>query len=150
MAAAKSDNAKGWALFGAVETGDLHAVAIQVLNGARVNWRNEYASGRTALMTAAARGHDDVVRFLIDRGADLDVQDTHGQTALMSAAYKSKPRVVRTLMKRGADPDLRSRLGKTARDMCFTDNCRQLLDQGVVFQRWLRRRELVVWGRRPR
>lgn len=119
MAAAKSDNAKGWALFGAVETGDLHAVAIQVLNGARVNWRNEYAvsstvrfaaaparaarrrdpapachvraatcakrrarchaglqSGQTALMTAAARGHDDVVRFLIDRGADLDVQDT--------------------------------------------------------------------------
>ncbi len=42
--------------------------------------------GRTALMTAAERGHAEVVEMLVGRGADQTVRDKSGKTALDLAA----------------------------------------------------------------
>lgn len=41
--------------------------------GANVNMRGP--EGETALHLAAAGGHHDVVKFLLNEGADVDVQD---------------------------------------------------------------------------
>jgi ankyrin repeat protein len=38
--------------------------------------------GKTALFRAAVFGHTDVVRLLIERGADLEAHGTDGRTAL--------------------------------------------------------------------
>ena len=38
--------------------------------------------GQTALFSAAGRGWTEVVRFMIEHGADVDVADVHGKTAL--------------------------------------------------------------------
>jgi hypothetical protein len=38
--------------------------------------------GLTALMGAANRGSDDIIRFLVGKGARLDVADDQGRTAL--------------------------------------------------------------------
>ena len=38
--------------------------------------------GLTALKGAANRGSDDIIRFLVEKGAKLDVKDKEGRTAL--------------------------------------------------------------------
>lgn len=53
-------------------------------NYADVNARERWY-GHTALMIAAAEGHAEVVRLLIDAGADIDAVDAEGSTALWLA-----------------------------------------------------------------
>lgn len=58
----------------------LAAVQLCHTLGMDVNQRN--SMGITALMGAANRGSDDIIRFLVDQGADLTVRDNEGRTAL--------------------------------------------------------------------
>jgi hypothetical protein len=52
------------------------------------------ADGATALMLAAHASHLDVVRALIDAGADVNATDRSGWGPLMKAVYrKSRPRL---------------------------------------------------------
>ncbi len=53
-------------------------------NYADVNARERYY-GRTALMVAATEGHGDVVRLLIEAGADLNLRDYENSSALSLA-----------------------------------------------------------------
>ncbi len=62
----------------------------------------------TVLMLTAYTGHDDAVKLLIDRGADVNAVQIRGQTALMWAAAEGHADVVKLLMARGADPSLAS------------------------------------------
>jgi len=55
--------------------------------------------GLTALMGAANRGSDDIIRFLVEKGAKLDPRDKEGRTALawaegvFLATHPAKPKV---------------------------------------------------------
>jgi ankyrin repeat protein len=53
--------------------------------------------GRTALMLAAEKGHVEVVELLVDKGADLMVEDEKGETALDKAKKAKKGEVVEFL-----------------------------------------------------
>ena len=64
----------------------------------------------TALMQAAGAGRSEAVKFLIQRGAQLDLRNHHGATALCFAAFKSKPDCLEILAAAGADVDLPSGL----------------------------------------
>ncbi len=67
--------------------------------------------GRTALIFAAGSGYDEVVEFLLDRGADPDGINTEdGTTPLMWAANAGQARAVRKLLDAGA------RVSRTAKD----------------------------------
>ncbi|EFO61177.1 Kinase, NEK [Giardia lamblia P15] len=59
----------------------------------RIYGRKRYK--RTALMTAAAHGHLEVVTFLMEHEGGM--QDSDGWTALMHATYNNHPRVVKIL-----------------------------------------------------
>ena len=54
--------------------------------------------GLTALMGAANRGSDDIIKFLVEKGARLDVKDKEGRTALtwaegvFLATHPAKPK----------------------------------------------------------
>ena len=54
--------------FDAAARGDFAKVCAMVSKGANVNIQN--GDGRTALMRSAKRGYEDIVRFLLDNGAD--------------------------------------------------------------------------------
>jgi ankyrin repeat protein len=56
--------------------------------GADVNARD--ARGRTALHAAAAQGYNDVVKYLVERGADLEAADTDGAKPVDAAMGKLK------------------------------------------------------------
>ncbi|MBI3934719.1 MAG: ankyrin repeat domain-containing protein [Acidobacteria bacterium] len=67
----------------------LEAVKVLVELGADVNYANE--TGYTALHAAAYSGADEIIQFLAEKGAKLDVQNGCGQTPL-SLADGSNPR----------------------------------------------------------
>ena len=56
----------------------------------------------------------DVVRFLIERGADVNAYDRNGTTALMEAAEHGHADIVRTLIENGADMNAQNDGGRTA------------------------------------
>ena len=60
-------------------------------------------TGDTALHVAAALGYDTVVRFLVDRGARVDVKNTRGITPLRAAMFGSTIGRGRAVAPAGAD-----------------------------------------------
>jgi Fem-1 family protein b len=66
-----------------------------VAAGADINIANNYDN--SCLMIAGFRGHADVVRFLLEKGADPDVSAKCGATALHFAASDGHLGVVRAL-----------------------------------------------------
>jgi tetratricopeptide (TPR) repeat protein len=62
--------------------------------------------GMTPLISSAAFGHEEMVRFLLGKGADANARasnDSSGDTALMLAAENQSTSIVRQLLARGAN-----------------------------------------------
>lgn len=69
---------------------------------------------QTPLTAAAREGQSDAVRFLVARGASVDLADSTGKTALYWACQRGHVDVVGTLLDGGADPGRREGEGWTA------------------------------------
>jgi ankyrin repeat protein len=83
---------------------NLEKVRLLVAHGANVNARSE--TDRTAFLVSASYPRTlDVLRLLLDRGADLRAQDRAGATALALAVRSADVDVVRFLVERGLDPN---------------------------------------------
>jgi len=72
--------------------------------------------GRTALILASVMHHTDIVKMLLEAGANPNLTDGYGKTALMWAAYwgRSRTSIVKMLLEAGAKPNLTDKDGKTA------------------------------------
>jgi ankyrin repeat protein len=68
----------------------------------------------TALILAAEKGYAEVVKALLDKGADINVRSDDGSTALILAAEEGHEDVVKALLDKGADINLQSKDGSTA------------------------------------
>jgi len=55
------------------------------------------------LIWASYNGHIEIVRELINRGADINAKANDGYTALIEASANGRIEVVRELINRGAD-----------------------------------------------
>ena len=66
---------------------------------------------RTFLILAASKGNEAVLKYLIERGADLDFQDKNGYFALHFAAQNSEIGIMEILLNKGANPNLRDSYG---------------------------------------
>jgi ankyrin repeat protein len=60
-------------------------------------------AGSTPLMSASAKSHLEVVRWLVDNGAAMNEQMVGGATALWFAAFDGRASVVKLLLEKGAD-----------------------------------------------
>lgn len=87
----------------AAQEGDL-ATALRLLGDDPylVKSREDYSL--TALHRAAAAGHADLVRALLDRSAQVDARDYGGGTALHAAAAHGQVEAAAALLDRRADP----------------------------------------------
>jgi ankyrin repeat protein len=88
--------------------------------GVDVNATTANGSVYTALMRAASSGHVQVLKALLDAGADVNVRTVlEGETALIDAARSGQTESVAILLRAGADPtvrDHRPNSGKNALD----------------------------------
>lgn len=69
----------------------------------RMRATSKSIDGSTALAAAAARGHLEIVRLLLARGANFDKADAHGATPLHEAAAHGHLQLVNLLLDGGAD-----------------------------------------------
>jgi hypothetical protein len=120
----------------AVATGDVAYLRDLAARGTNVKARDRFF--RTALIRAACGGINsvEVVKCLIELGADIDAQTAKRMTALMEAAMADRRDVVRVLLEHGADPTLRDKDGHTARYYA-RGTCATLLDEAV--KKWGKR-----------
>lgn len=78
--------------------------------------------GRNALHIAAERGHEGVVRVLLERNANIEAKDQYGMTALHCAANRGHHSIVRLLLEHSANIEAKER------------------EEKKVMQSWLSRR----------
>jgi hypothetical protein len=101
-------------LHAAASSGNFEVVRI-LINPAYINARDE--DGWTPLLWASG-GHNfkdgSVLRFLLDHGADINVQNRANRTALHRASFNGALEVVCLLLEYGADLEAKNMIGETA------------------------------------
>ena len=92
-------------LLNAARKGDLAAVKGLCEKGAAIEAKTPY--GQTPLYLAAMNGHEDVVQFLVDKGARTDVKDSFYKATILDFVLQRKHyEVAKTLITKGTgSPD---------------------------------------------
>jgi hypothetical protein len=95
----------------AAQEGDLAAMARLRSQGAEIC----FADTNNPLLQAACKGQVESIRWLLDRGADINRIDNGGKwTPLMCAGYYGHAEAARLLLERGANRELKNSKGQTA------------------------------------
>ena len=92
-------------------------------------------NGMTALITYVWRDRKDAVQKLLDRGADVNLQDVDGDTAVHGAAQSGNVEILEMLLVKGANPNAKNKVGGTplmwAAVFGHEEAARTLLDRGA-------------------
>ena len=130
-------SAAGWeAVREAVGSGDVRATARWLDVGGNVNSTifvarsdGKVTTQYTMLMRASAKGHHRLVELLLQRGANVNLQDSDGNSALIFAVVAMRKgsvgnlAIVRGLLRAGADVQLSSAKGWTAVEQAVKLEC---------------------------
>ena len=85
--------------------------------------------GDHLLVLAAGAGQIEIVRILLQRGADIDRIDSSGFSALGAASFAGQRSVVRLLLRQGADPAVRNAGGQTALHLAAATGKQDVVDE---------------------
>lgn len=142
------------ALHQAAKYGHVPIVALLIEHGMDLNARPERRE-ETVLDAAITGGSTRAVRFLIERGVDVNLPNRDGKTALHSAVEHGHVQITRLLLKNGADPNVavdgitpfwmaaktgNCKIGKILLDKCVhlnIPNCPlSIVETAVGWRRW--------------
>ncbi len=105
--------------------GDVKTIKSYLVSGIRVNSKSDSGrlAGKTPLMIASMKGKREVVRLLLENGAEVNMKEDasgsikrqpyDGWTALFYAADSDHEEVVRILVSNGADVNMKTKAGIT-------------------------------------
>ena len=101
---AGGDGKRNEALMEAARCGHAKVAALLLERGANASYGSKKCDFQTPLIQAALENRLEVVKVLIDKGANVNANDNDFRTALMYAAKEGHAAVVEALLK--AEPDL--------------------------------------------
>ncbi len=116
------------ALMIACFNGNKPAVDALLAKGAEVN-----RPGWTPLHYAAANGHNDIVKILLDKSAYIDAESPNKTTPIMMAARGGHIYTVKLLLDEGADAMLKNDLGMTAIDFAKKHEFKDIVE-GLTYR----------------
>ncbi len=85
------------------------------------------AFGETPLHVAVDRGYLDIVKLLLERGADPNLQSNEGNTPLHLSVISSSADIAYELLKAGADRQVKNSFGKTPVELARELNDEKML-----------------------
>jgi len=109
--------ARAQEVFDLLRKGDIAAVKVLIERSPRLASERD-GDGDTPLHYAAAFGNADLVLFLIDKGAKLDLPGADRKTPLHLASISDRREAVAALIKRGAAIEARDDYQRTALILC--------------------------------
>jgi uncharacterized protein len=86
-------------------------------------------TGWTPLHYAATNGHLDMIRMLLENHAYIDAESPNGTTPLMMASQYGSATAVKLLLEEGADPTLKNKLGLNAIDFAYRVGRKETADE---------------------
>ncbi|XP_074599788.1 death-associated protein kinase 1-like isoform X2 [Brevipalpus obovatus] len=113
VTASQDENFVLAALFGAVEEGNLLGLQ-ELLKSSKINISHANQHGETALHIAAGLGQFEILKFLVEKGADIKSLDSHGDSTIYWAARQGHSQIIRYLYEKGVDVDLKNKAEETA------------------------------------
>ncbi|KAK8054800.1 hypothetical protein PG993_000027 [Apiospora rasikravindrae] len=98
-------------LITAIDNGDIQMVNLLLDNGADIDLqvKDEWSTGKTALAIAASRENHEVLRALLQRGAQVNCEDPGVWSPLYLAVFHGHLENVKILLEHGAEVDARGR-----------------------------------------
>jgi len=113
-------------LISAAMDGNITQIEVYVSKGGDINVTNRF--GQTALMWASTYNHRNVVQWLLDKGAKVDLKDQkHGRTALLYATRSDRSEIVPLLLAKGADVEVKDSAGYTPLVSAVIGGCTNVL-----------------------
>ncbi len=96
----------------AVISDNMDVVKQHIAAGSNINEKDPFG-GSSPLISAALFGKTDMVKVLLDAGADINFQNNDGSTALNTAAFFCRPEIVKILLAKSADKTIKNKYGAT-------------------------------------
>ena len=133
----------------ACKAGNMKVVKRTEKDGFDINSKLK-ADGSTALMIAAAAGQNDVIRFLIEKGAAVNAKKDFGYTALMSSIINNQTETAGLLIEKGAEVNALTSINETPMSLviekCNTQLLNLLIEQGAAinFQTKVDQKPLLI------
>jgi len=98
----------------AVLSDDLEEVKVRVAMRERINVRDKSYDGMSPLHAAVENGNVEIARFLLERGAKVNIRDFEKRTPLMMLDEDATPEMLQLLLSFGAKLKLVDKQGNTA------------------------------------
>lgn len=107
-----------------LKNGDLDQVIEAVEKGTDVNVAIE---GRPPLCLASDYGQLEIIKYLLEKGANVESTDKHGITALLAAIWEGHTQCVKVLLEAGANKNGTAPDGTSYLDAAEKDEIKALL-----------------------
>ena len=118
----------GTVLGAAAAHGRAEPVELLLEHGADPNQNDPFLQGNALVWAVFLSSGPEIVKLLVDAGADVNTRSNGGWTALMWASYlyDADAQVIRLLLENGADPLAKGEDGLTARDLALRRGDREV------------------------
>jgi len=125
-----------------------HIAVVQLLlETGKADMNSKDYDSRTLLLWAAEKGHEAVVKLLLERGAQIESMDVDRRTPLSWAAEKGHETVVKLLLERGAQIESRDLYNKTPLSWAAEKGHETVVK--LLLERGAQTESRDIWSRTP-